>query len=331
MTKKRSDSGNSENPPFTGEGKMSTFGGPHDHGMGPNEGLALFGNSDLTNPKFADLFLPAPPPGTSGLGRRLNPDKYYLACRWNYDDTPREFLRNNLALVENPQNGRTAYAQPADWGPNAGTGRIADLSPGLAAALGVNTDDDVVVTIFADGKRAAAGAVADDGGHGSTNPHDKPQIKEFIQSPNHSSRNGAQIQMVVLHCTEASLDSTIKEFKSSDGRQVSAHYVIDRNGDIYQMVSDSDRANHCRGANQNSIGIEHVGKDSDSLAAAQAKSSARLVRWLLEQYNILRANVYGHDFAPGYDRSRGGTTCPDKLFGAAHNQETIAGWVRANV
>jgi hypothetical protein len=316
---------------FKAEGKMSTFGGPDDHGMGPNEGLALFENSDLTNPKYSSLFLPASPPGTSGLGRRLNPEKYYLACRWSYADTPRDFLRNTLALVANPQNGRNAYAQPTDWGPNVGTGRVADLSPGLAGALGLNTDDDVIVTISIGGPHPAVGALADDGGHGSSNEHDKPAIKQFIQSPNHSSRNGVPIQMVVLHCTEASLKPTLAEFKNSKGRQVSAHYVIDRNGDIYQMVSDSDRANHCRGANQNSIGIEHVGQDSDSLAPAQAKSSAALVRWLLNQYEIPRTNVYGHDFAPGYDRSKGGTTCPDKMFGDQHSQNTIAAWVTANV
>jgi len=84
--------------------------------------------------------------------------------------------------------------------------------------------------------------------HGSSNPHPKPAIKKFIESPNHSSRNGANIEMVVLHCTEASLTATLAEFKNGNpGRQVSAHYVIDKNGDIYQMVRDSDRANHCRG------------------------------------------------------------------------------------
>lgn len=318
-------------PLFHAEGKMSTFGGPHDHGMTPSEGLALFEKSDLSNPQYADLFLPASPPGTSGLGRRLNPAKYYLACRWIYDETPKPFLKRTLALVENPQNGRTAHARPVDWGPNTSTGRIADLSPGLAAVLGLNTDDDAVVTVFPDTAGLAVKGLAADRGHGSTNPHTKPAIKEFIQSPNHSSRNGAQIQMVVLHCTEASLKSTIAEFRNPSGRQVSAHYVIDRNGDIYQMVSDSDRANHCRGANANSIGIEHVGREQDALAKGQAKSSADLIRWLLEQYEIPRTHVYGHDFAPGYNRSRGGTSCPDKLFGGAHDQLAITNWVTANV
>ena len=52
----------------------------------------------------------------------------------------------------------------------------------------------------------------------------------------------------MLHCTQASLESTIEEFTVGN-RQVSAHYVVDRDGTIDQMVSDSERANHARGAN----------------------------------------------------------------------------------
>jgi N-acetyl-anhydromuramyl-L-alanine amidase AmpD len=182
-------------------------------------------------------------------------------------------------------------------------------------------------------KKAAKRAVAviAHAGNGSNNPHSKPAITQFIQSPNHSSRNGAPITMVVLHCTEASLASTLETFQDGDpnGRQVSAHYVVDRNGDIYQMVSDSDRANHCKGANQTSIGIEHVGSPTQTLADAQSSASADLVRWLLEQYGIPRNRVFGHDFAPGY--SGGGTSCPDALFGGAHTQAAVDAWVAANV
>src|SRR5262245_24983281 len=112
---------------FRVEGKMSTFGGPRDTGMSATEGLALFTEADLKNPKYSYLFLPTPPPGTAGLGRRLNPDKYYFACRWNYNDTPREFLKRTLARVENPLNGRAVDARPVDWGPHISTGRVADL------------------------------------------------------------------------------------------------------------------------------------------------------------------------------------------------------------
>jgi hypothetical protein len=319
---------------FQVEGKMSTFGGPNDHGVSPTEGLALFEPPDLQDPKYADLFLPGPPPGTSGLARRLNPKKYYLACRWDYSQTPKKFLRDAVAVVFNPENKRSAQARPADWGPNVDTKRVADLSPGLAGVLGLNTDDVVRVSISSTAPAAPKIAPRPKGarpGHGTKNRHVKPVIKKFVESPNHSSRNGAPIAMIVLHCTESSLESTLTHFQTAGGdNPVSAHYVIGRNGDIYQTVSESDSAWHCRGANQGSIGIEHVAKDTEALDPRQAKSSAALIRWLLEQYGIPQSNVFGHDFAPGYNRP-GGTSCPDKLFGATHSQSTVAAWVEANV
>ena len=291
---------------FRVEGKMSTFGGPRDTGMSADEGLALFTPADLKEPKYSYLFLPTPPPGTTGLGRRLNPNKYYFACRWNYNDTPREFLKRALARVENPANGRAADARPVDWGPHISTGRVADLSPGLAAALGLQTDDVVRITISAlraipvkpakGAKRAAPVS--------RTAPPGKPVIKQFIRSPNCSCRKvGTKIDKIVLHCTEGSLASALAEFQRSDSRKVSAHYVIDRNGDIYQMVNDADCANHCMGANAGSIGIEHVGSETDALAAPQAAASAALIRWLLQEHQIPRTNIFGHDFTPGLQPS----------------------------
>ena len=101
-------------------------------------------------------------------------------------------------------------------------------------------------------------------------------------------------------------------------------------GKTAAMVRDSDRANQCRAANQNSIGIEHVARDNEALTDDQAKSSAALIAWLLEQYDIPREKVFGHDFTPGYNLP-GGTSCPDKLFGPVHSQATVATWVKNNV
>lgn len=166
--------------------------------------------------------------------------------------------------------------------------------------------------------------------HGSSNANEKPPIEEFIESPNQSSRNGARIDMVGVHCTEGSLRGTINTFldQSPGSRRVSAHYVIDRDGKIYQMVRDTERANHCKGANENSIGIEHVGTPREALAEAQSASSAALIRWLLEQYDIPRRRVFGHDFAPGYT---GETSCPDHLYGDDHAQQLVTDWVESNV
>lgn len=129
---------------FTRTGKISTFGGPQDYGMTRTEGLALIEPEDLRDPWFSRLFLD----GNDGLGRRLNPKCFYVACRWNYILTPRKILRKCYALVE--ANGKKEVARLVDWGPNSRTGRAMDLSPGLAKALGLRTDDEATLTLLDD-------------------------------------------------------------------------------------------------------------------------------------------------------------------------------------
>ncbi len=138
---------------FLGTGKMSVFGGPADEGVGPHEGLALVGPTDLGIWWWACLFLPASPEGTTGLARRLNPRAFYVAMRWDYSAHPKQLLRNTVVKLTNPANGLHVLARPVDFGPGDGsvidgqmtqdTGRIADLSPGAATALGLRTDEVV--------------------------------------------------------------------------------------------------------------------------------------------------------------------------------------------
>jgi hypothetical protein len=127
---------------FHAIGACSEFGGPEDIGVSSDEGLALHFDVTADN---QHLFLPYQPSGSSGLARRLNPYVHYVACRWNYDVTPKEMLAEGIALVRVPSTGAEMAAFPADWGPNENTGRVADLSPGLLADLGLETDDEVEV------------------------------------------------------------------------------------------------------------------------------------------------------------------------------------------
>jgi N-acetylmuramoyl-L-alanine amidase len=109
-------------------------------GVDADEGLAfIYDVSDKPQ-----LFLPEQPPGTTGLARRLDPDQFYIATRWNYDVTSKEDLLNMRVLVRAP-TGKQFFAYPADWGPHEDTGRVADISPGLMDALGIDTDDEVEV------------------------------------------------------------------------------------------------------------------------------------------------------------------------------------------
>lgn len=119
---------------------MSTFGGPDDTGVSSTEGLALCEEDELSI--FPDwMFLTEGQAGAPGLARRLNPGSRYCAARWNYDVTPRDWLQQNVVIVRNPDNGKEAACRPIDWGPNETTGRVADLSPGMAELLGLTTDD----------------------------------------------------------------------------------------------------------------------------------------------------------------------------------------------
>lgn len=156
---------------------------------------------------------------------------------------------------------------------------------------------------------------------------EKPIIKSFIESPNTSSRNGASINMIVLHSTTAAtVEGTINWFLDPKS-QVSAHYVVDKNGDIYQMVSDDRSAWHAKAINSRTIGIEHVATATDRLTDDQSVASAQLVRWLAATYGIPAANVLGHRFAPC---NEGTTECPNHLFGDA-TEDAVATWVSTNV
>jgi N-acetylmuramoyl-L-alanine amidase len=123
------------------KGKVSHFGGPNDKGVAPDEGLAFIYDVDTA----PHLFLSYQPQGTTGLARRLNPQAYYIATRWDYGETPPPVLLEEMALVTAPKTGRSIKVYPADWGPHEDTGRVADISPGAMEALGIQTDDEVEV------------------------------------------------------------------------------------------------------------------------------------------------------------------------------------------
>lgn len=126
---------------FQANGRCSWFGGPDDAGVAPDEGLAFIYSVD----QAPQLFLPQQPSGTSGLARRLDPDVFYFACRFDYAVTPKDMLANPDIMGLVRAGDREFAAWPADWGPHQSTGRVADISPGLMAALGIETDDNVEI------------------------------------------------------------------------------------------------------------------------------------------------------------------------------------------
>jgi N-acetylmuramoyl-L-alanine amidase len=76
-----------------------------------------------------------------------------------------------------------------------------------------------------------------------------------------------------------------------------AHFVIDRDGTIYQLVPVTVMCRHTVGLNWAAIGIEHVGLDDAQVLddPAQMRASLALTLWLMWRYKIPLADVIGHN------------------------------------
>jgi hypothetical protein len=76
-----------------------------------------------------------------------------------------------------------------------------------------------------------------------------------------------------------------------------AHFLIDRDGTIRQLVPLSIMCRHTVGLNHTSIGIEHVGYSDQEVLSnePQLRASLRLTRWLRCRFGIDVENVIGHN------------------------------------
>jgi beta-N-acetylhexosaminidase len=123
-------------------------------------------------------------------------------------------------------------------------------------------------------------------------------------------------KVIVEHYTETSSFSPVWNTFADDVPdvelhelpQVCAHFVIDRDGTIYELVPPNLMCRHTVGLNWTAIGIEHVGT-SDSQVMGDRKelrASLALTRWLQQRYGILTRNVIGHaeSLSSPYHRER---------------------------
>jgi N-acetylmuramoyl-L-alanine amidase len=87
-----------------------------------------------------------------------------------------------------------------------------------------------------------------------------------------------------------------------------AHFIIDSNGRIYQLVRLTTMCRHTVGLNYTSIGIEHVGTSDYQILhdARQLRASLRLTLWLAQRFHIKLANIIGHNesLSSPYHRER---------------------------
>ena len=116
------------------------------------------------------------------------------------------------------------------------------------------------------------------------------------------------VRGLVLHRTAGSgTAGTLSTWKNPSGRPYGTHFLIGKDGTIYQTANLSSRTWHTASEkrpsinNRNAVGIEFVGavdKSTDTfepVTPAQAEAGVWLVQGLLDYYGLNRGDIYNHE------------------------------------
>ncbi|MGB0907731.1 MAG: N-acetylmuramoyl-L-alanine amidase [Maricaulaceae bacterium] len=136
-------------------------------------------------------------------------------------------------------------------------------------------------------------------------------------SPNFDKRT-LPISMLVLHYTGMETGAMALERMRDPSAKVSAHYMVEEDGEIFRLVEDDKRAWHAgvsewageANVNSASIGIEIVNGGHDyglpDFPDVQINAVISLSKLLIEKHNIAPINVVGHsDIAPARKQDPG--------------------------
>lgn len=139
----------------------------------------------------------------------------------------------------------------------------------------------------------------------------RPAVR-WRRSPNCNERRGdGRIRYVILHYTGMVSDAAAEDRLCDPAAEVSAHYLVHRDGQLVQLVAEADRAWHAgqsfwrgeRDLNSCSIGIEIGNPGHDwgyrPFPDGQMQAVLALVADIAGRQRIAPAAVLGHsDIAP---------------------------------
>ena len=126
-------------------------------------------------------------------------------------------------------------------------------------------------------------------------------------SPNFGDRRGKRIELIVLHYTAMASAAEALARLCDPGPEVSAHYLIDRDGAVFSLVDEAMRAWHAGAGewcgesdvNSRSIGIELQNTGSEPFAEPQMAALEKLLAGLLDRHGLPPRAVIAHsDMAP---------------------------------
>lgn len=140
--------------------------------------------------------------------------------------------------------------------------------------------------------------------------YDSTRIKlslNYLKERHGISQKSVKIEplMVVLHWTAAktmqstfnafntpTLEGDRKDIAGLSNLNVSAQFLVDRDGTIYRLMPENNFARHVIGLNYCAIGVENVGSTNYPLTDAQLLANEKLVRYLHKKYKI--SYLIGH-------------------------------------
>lgn len=126
----------------------------------------------------------------------------------------------------------------------------------------------------------------------------------WVPSPNYNMRPSRRMDMIVVHSTASSKLTGVISWFQNPTAYVSAHYTVDKDGSVVQMVKDEFRAWHAGESqwqgeydcNDFSLGIELVNLNDgvDPYPPAQYASLVELCRQLRHKHDIPVDRIVGH-------------------------------------
>ena len=127
-------------------------------------------------------------------------------------------------------------------------------------------------------------------------------------------RGGKSVDKVVEHYNAGNL-TVAGCFSVWQTREASAHYQVESNGTIGQLVWDRDTAWHAGNFDQNqrSIGIEHANLSDGTITEACLDNGAHLTAAVCKHFGLGRpewlVNVFPHKYFSA-------TSCPGQIYGS---------------
>jgi N-acetyl-anhydromuramyl-L-alanine amidase AmpD len=105
---------------------------------------------------------------------------------------------------------------------------------------------------------------------------------------------GGSAKSTKAYFDNLTIEPARKQLYAAGKVNVSAHFLVDRDGTIYRLMPETRYARHCIGLNHNAIGIENVGDDDKfPLTDAQVAADIALVRDLTVRYPAI-THLLGH-------------------------------------